>query len=270
MKKMIVVALLMAALHSFTNAQELFVYTEPASNMPKGGVGVRLTNMLMQRQRDGQLQYNLLPEATVGISKMLMLRAEAISSNNRDRFTADGVSLYAKYRFLSKDEVQRHFRMAAFGRVSYITSPIHQQEIETAMYNSGYEGGLVATQLLHKLALSSSVSYERAMNNGSQNKFHHKKYANAVNYSLSAGRLMLPRQYKNFNQTNLNGMVELLGQYNPGLQRSYLDIAPSVQLIFNSRLRVDAGYRQQLYSGLQRMSKNSFLLRLEYNFFNVF
>ena len=134
--------------------------------------------------------------------------------------------------FFSNDEVQRHFRMAAFGRASYNTSPIQQQEIETAMYNSGFEGGVVATQLLHKLALSSSVSYERAMDNGSQNKFHHKEYANAVNYSLSAGRLILPKHYKNFNQTNLNLMVELLGQYNPGLQRSYLDVAPSVQFYF--------------------------------------
>ncbi|RYD89747.1 MAG: hypothetical protein EOP54_25125 [Sphingobacteriales bacterium] len=86
-----------------------------------------------------------------------MLRGEAIAGNTRGRFTTDGASLYAKYRFLSNDEVQKHFRMAVFGRASYITSPIYQQEIETAMYNSGFEGGIVATQLLHKLALSSAI-----------------------------------------------------------------------------------------------------------------
>ena len=267
---MVLAVMLTATLHLYTTAQELFVYTEPASNTPKGGLSFRLTNMLMQRQRNRHFQYNVLPEATVGISKKLMLRADGILGTNRSRFVADGVSLYAKYRFLSNDEVQRHFRMAAFGRASYITSPIRQQEIETAMYNSGYEGGLVATQLLHKVALSSSVSYERALDNGSQHKFRYKENANAVNYSLSAGRLMLPKQYKSFNQTNLNLMVELLGQYNTGLQHSFLDVAPSVQLIFHSRFRIDAGYRQQLYSDMRRMSKNSFLLRFEYNLFNVF
>jgi hypothetical protein len=262
--------LLTAVLQHVAIAQELFVFTEPASNMPKGLVGGRLTNILMGQQMHGKYQYNLLPEVMIGVSKKLMLHAEAMLSNRGNNFSADGGSLYAKYRFLSKDDVQQHFRMAAFGRVSYNNSPIMQQDIETAMYNSGFEGGLVATQLLHKVALSSTVSYERATNNGGQHVHTDRADAHALNYSLSGGKLMLPKHYKSFGQTNLNLMVELLGQYNTGLQKSYLDVAPSVQFIFNSRWRLDAGYRQQLYSGLQRMSKNSFLLRLEYNFFNVF
>jgi hypothetical protein len=271
MKRRIMALLLLAAGCRFAAAQELFVYTEPASNMPKGSLGFRATNMGMQRQYDGRYQYFLLPEATIGISKKWMLRIEGVASNNRDRFTLDGASLYTKYRFWSQDRVQRHLRMAAFGRASYITSPIHhQQEIETTMLNSGYEGGLVVTQLLHKLALSVAASYERALDNGSRYKFPNQQNAHVLNYSLSAGRLLLPKQYKNYQQTNLNLMVELLGQYNVGFQRSYLDAAPSVQFIFNSRWRVDAGYRQQLFGGLQRMANNSFLLRAEYNFFNVF
>ncbi|MEI2708153.1 MAG: hypothetical protein V9E96_03940 [Chitinophagaceae bacterium] len=31
--------------------------------------------------------------------------------------------------------------------------------------------GLIATQLLHKIAISASISFEKAMDNGSNNKF---------------------------------------------------------------------------------------------------
>ena len=137
------------------------------------------------------------------------------------------------------------------------------------MYNSGYKGGVVATQLLHKTALSSSVSYGQALNNGTEHHIESTKYR-AVDATLSVGRLVLPKQYKNFKQTNLNLMLELLAQYNTGLQKSYIDVAPSVQLIFNSRWRIDGARRKQLYGNLQRISNNSFLVRLEYNFFNVF
>jgi hypothetical protein len=270
MKKMVMAALLIVALHRHAAAQELFVYTEPASNMAKGAVGMRLTNSFMRQQASSGYQYSLLPEVMVGLSKNWMLHAEGIFSNRSGSFAADGASLYTKYRFLSRDEVQRHFRMAAFGRLSINNSPLLQQEVDLSMYNSGYEGGITATQLLHKLALSTSVSYRQATNNGNGHVLASSAVGRTINYTASAGQLVLPRHYTHFGQTNLNLMAELLGQYNTGLSRSYLDVAPSIQLIFNSRWRVDAGYRQQLYGGLQRMAKNSFLLRLEFNFFNVF
>jgi len=44
-------------------------------------------------------------------------------------------------------------------------SPIAIDEINLEDDNSGIQAGLVATQLLHKLALSASVNYNRAFNN---------------------------------------------------------------------------------------------------------
>jgi hypothetical protein len=57
--------------------------------------------------------------------------------------------------------------------------------------------------------------------------------------------------------------VEVLGQTLGGNGRSYLDIASALQFIFNSQLRIDAGYRQQLYSSMYRTSPNGFLVRFE-------
>jgi hypothetical protein len=79
----------------------------------------------------------------------------------------------------------------------------------------------------------------------------------------------LPRKYENYNQVNVNIYAELLGKENPGYSQSYLDIAPAVQLIFNSVFRVDFSYRTPLYNSMIRTTQNTYLVRLEYNLFNV-
>jgi hypothetical protein len=75
--------------------------------------------------------------------------------------------------------------------------------------------------------------------------------------------------YNSYEQTNLNLMLEMPGQVNLGNGKMYLDLAPSIQLIFFSQLRVDAGYRFPVVNKLQRMADRGFLLRLEYNLFSV-
>lgn len=207
----------------------------------------------------------------VGVSKNLMMSADIFLSNRSETLRAEGGSIYAKYRFLSNDVVQKHFRMAAFGRISYNNSDIHQEEISMYGHNTGVELGVVATQLLRKVALSSSVSFLDAGNNGGNNKFvYGQTNSRAVNYTFSIGKLMLPKEYKNYRQTNLNVMVEFLGQANIGSGKYYADIAPSVQMIFNSQSRVDIGYRKELGSTLIRTAPNGFFIRLEYNLFNAF
>lgn len=249
-------------------AQELFVYTEPASNMPAKSIGARVTNTWMKETATGKTNYHLLPELMLGINKQWMFHTEGFISNRNGKLSAEGMGFYTKYRFLSVDNVHSHFRMAGFARYSFNNSDIHQEEIETNAHNSGYELGAIATQLLNKVALSTSVSYEKAVDNGNGNKFPVAQSNHAVNYTLSVGKLMLPKEYKNYNQLNLNIMVELLGQ-TLGNGKSFLDFAPAAQLIVNSQARIDFSYRKQLYSDVLRTAPNGFLLRLEYTFFNV-
>ena len=138
-------------------------------------------------------------------------------------------------------------------------------------HNSGFETGIIATRLLKKVALSTSVSYLDASDNGKGNKFvYGSENGRAINTSFSIGKLMLPKEYKDFRQTNLNLMVEFLSQVNMGSGRYYFDIAPAVQLIVNSQSRIDVGYRKELTGSLLRTAPNGLFIRIEHNLFNAF
>ncbi len=251
-------------------AQELFTYTEPASNMAAKSIGLRLNNYFMPERHTSIINYHLVPEIMIGVSRKLMMHGDVFLSNRNKTFSAEGGSVYGKYRFYSSDEVQRHFRMAAYGRYSFNNSDIHQEEINLYGHNSGFEAGIMATQLLHKVALSTSVSLVKAINNANYKFLYGNHNSKALNYTFSVGKLLLPKEYKDYNQTNINGMIELLNQYNLGSGKYYMDIAPSVQAIFNSVARVDIGYRQQLGNTLYRTAPNGLFIRLEYNIFNVY
>ncbi len=251
-------------------AQELFVFTEPASNMAAKSIGARLDNTFAKNDRTKNTVYTLAPEVMLGISKHTMLHVGAYFSNATGNFKTDGAAVYLKYRFYSIDDVHDHFRMAAFGRLAVNNNNIDQYAVTLGRQNSGYEGGIVATRLISKVALSATASFVHAMDNGSNKFIFNDKWRNAANYSLSVGKLMLPKEYTSYKQVNMNFMLELLGQTNLYKGYSYLDMAPSVQFIFNSRMRLDLGYRFAMIKKLPRYDEQSGLVRLEYNFYNVF
>jgi hypothetical protein len=130
-------------------------------------------------------------------------------------------------------------------------------------------GGLVMTQLLHKLALSATSDVTHAMDNIS-NPLSPNAARNQLGYTFSAGYLLLPVNYTDYKQTNLNIYTEFIGKSNLDGKGSYLDIAPAIQLIFNSRTRVDIGYRKQITGNLLRISETGYLIRIEHNLFNAF
>ena len=267
MRKLLIVVTLF--LIQGISAQELFVVTEPASNVPAGSLGVRFGQSIFKEQMQSGYNYHVMPEITLGINKNLMVRTSMFVSNRSSQLVAEGASFYTKYRFLSTDDLHSHFRMAAFGRYSFNNSDIHQEQLEIMGQNTGFETGIVATQLIKKLAISTSVSYEKAFDNKPDYKFPVAQSDNATNYTLSFGRLMYPKKYTTFKQTNINTMVEFVGQTLNGNGKSYLDIVPSIQFIINSQARIDVAYRQELYSSMLRSAPNGFYLNFEYNFFNI-
>jgi hypothetical protein len=247
-------------------AQELYVNTEPASNMAAHSLGIRLENQGFTSQG---FKNRTTLEMMYGATGKLMVHASAyVSDFYQQRQHLEGGSVYGKYRFLSIDTVQSHFRGAIFGKASISSNPFNTQEIALEGDNSGLQGGLIFTKLIHKLALSSSASYLRAFDN-SGNAPSIAGAKNAVAYSLSAGYLLLPKSYTSYKQVNVNVYAELLGKSNPGYAQSYLDVAPAVQFIFNSVCRLDLSYRAPLFNSMDRFSKNMYLVRFEYNFFNL-
>jgi hypothetical protein len=265
--KTILLAFCLMALACTAFGQELYVNTEPASNMAAKSLGIRLENQGFFKP---EYKNRTTLEAMYGASGKLMLHGALYASDfyqPKQRF--EGGSFYAKYRFLSKDTVQAHFRGAVFGKAAINRNPYTMQEIALEGDNTGLQGGIVFTQLLHKLALSGSASYLRGLNNPGNNGAHIMGAKDAVAYTLSAGYLLLPKNYHDYKQVNVNIYAELLGKTNPGYGQSYLDVAPAVQFIFNSVCRLDISYRTPVYNQMQRNSANMYLLRFEYNFFNL-
>lgn len=256
---------------NFVYAQELYVYTEPASNVPANSLGVRLTQQWVLGQVPDGIGHQVAPELVWGVSSKWMLHSEFFFNKRNNNLRAEGASLYTKYRFYSEDDVHKHFRMAAFARMAYNSGVIMQPSIELNGGNSGYEAGIIATKLVNRVALSGSASFIHATNNRPSEKYRmNDVHRNAMAYSLSVGKLLLPTEYNSYDQTNLNLMFEFLGQSNFGSGYSYIDAAPSLQLIFKSRMRLDLGYRFALINELKRPVPGMFLLRFEYNLFNLF
>ena len=260
-------AVLLLCLTMESRSQELYVFTEPASNMPAKSLGLRVTN---EGIFTGKGMKRTIPELMLSFNKELMVHAQGFLSDMDGKYRLEGGSLYAKYRFFSVDNMQSHLRMAAFGRVSTSKRPVYSDDINLEGDNSGIQGGVVVTQLLHKLALSGSLSYAKSFDRQSQVIANTPQPDQMIGYSLSSGYLVLPFKYKNYNQPNFNVYFEILGKTNPDNGRSYLDFAPALQLILNSRTRVDLGYRFQVSGNMNdRFLKNMYLLRAEFNFFNV-
>jgi hypothetical protein len=253
------------------NAQELFTYTEPASNMATKSIGLRLNNTFMKERSSAEYNYHLIPEVMWGVSRKVMIHADAFLSNRDHRFAAEGGSVYLKHRFYSQDEVHSHFRMAAYTRLAFNNSDIHQPAIDLYGHNSGYEVGVIATKLINKVAISAGSAFLHATDNGRANKFmYDNKSRNAISYNLSLGKLVLPKEYISYDQVNLNIMLEMLGQTNPAIRKSFIDLAPSLQLIIQSKIRIDLGYRFAILDDLERTASDGYLLRLEYNIFNAY
>lgn len=269
--KLVAVATLLA-LSTGAKAQELFVFTEPASNMPSKSVGVRITNEGIFNK--GAMN-RTIPEVMIGFNKNLMAHIQGFFSDMDGKYRLEGGSIYGKYRFLSADGTRQHLRAAVFGRLSTSKRPVYTQDINLEGDNKGWQGGLIVTQLLRKLALSGTVSYARAFNTDQSATGHAGMEGlplsdQMIGYSISSGYLVLPVVYKNYNQPNFNVYLELLGKTNPVNGTSYLDAAPAIQAIINSRTRIDLGYRFQVSGDMAgRYTKNMYVVRAEFNFFNI-
>jgi hypothetical protein len=293
MKKYLFLFSCMLLLSVSLSAQELFPNTEPASNVPKGALGVRVFNETYQEVnqiRDMfalKLMYGLLPRlsiyATVSesnhhgvdfppnlVSHTHSGKQSIFSTGNFQRglvypYQFNGVDLYAKYRFLSRDGEHSHLRMALYGEWSNVNVAHDEAEPKLMDDTKGYGGGLITTVLQNHLAVSLTAGF---IIPGDYEGFSPDllggpmvptvlSYGRAIQYDLSIGYLLYPAHYANYDQPNVNVYLEFLGkdyeaatvvQYGdknvpiqtPLLQAgNYVEIHPGVQLILHSKTRFD-------------------------------
>jgi hypothetical protein len=185
----------------------------------------------------------------------------------------NGVNVYAKYRFLSRDGLGTHFRAAAYAEYGFLKVPHDEAEPNLLDDTRGFGGGLIATWLHQRFAASLTTgiilpgSY-RGLTPDWQQQLPgvptEVRYGRAFNYSLSLGYLLFPRQQKDYSQTAFSLYCEFLGKSHgaariffdnlgaPGtpyevsgagvevLRRNwYLEVHPSIQAVIASNLRID-------------------------------
>lgn len=272
------------------HAQELFPLSEPASNIPKGVLGVRLFSEAYQEVN--QLRNMTALRLMYGVTPKLSVYLTGIASNHHGRkmpvefpfhntpergayypYKFNGAHLYAKYRFLSLDGENNHFRMAGYVEGTLVKTTHHETEPDLEMGdNTGIGGGLISTYLKNKFAVSltAGVILPAAYKGFSPDPIEglpdvpvRVQYGKALAYSLSFGYLLFPRKYSNYDQVNVNLYLELHGKafeaakvdlfygmsnqyflaqsrYPAALQKGYyVDISPGIQVILKSNLRID-------------------------------
>ncbi len=254
----------------FGFAQELYVFSEPASNMPARSISLKGTARFPYSKATNQYRQRYMPEIMFGINKNWMVHVTtSFSDFHFNNLRHDGGRLYAKYRFLSNDEVHRHFRMAVFADAAFTRIPYTYQEVNLEGDNDGAQLGLIATQLVNKTAVSVTAAYTRVFAPKSEHQEHLKRSLHMLNYSLSAGQLLLPKEYTDYRQTNLNVYVELMGSKALDSHHYGVDLAPALQVIFNSNTKVNIGYRFQLKSNMTRVGENMLQVAIERTLLNA-
>lgn len=291
---------LLMLLAGTVHAQELFPLAEPASSVPKGALGIRAfaegyrEDGLLRNITGLKLLYGITPRLSVYLSGTMSdyhertlpfdLIAHSHTGSRSVGSTAtpatgvaypeifNSADVYAKYRLLSRDGQNRHFRMAAYAEGSYVAVPSHEAEPELLVHTSGFGAGLISTYLRGHFAASLAGGFilPAAYRGNATDRFGGiypttVQYGNAVNYSLSFGYLLFPQQYRSYDQTNWNLYLELTGKTygaaaisqkdgpapdalpipvsvtTPALSSgSYLDIDPGIQCIIRSVYRIDA------------------------------
>jgi hypothetical protein len=241
--------------------------------MPAHSVSAKLGAMFEKHRHTGRLMQRYSPEVMLGLNKNLMVHgAVTFADMHSTNLRGESVRLYAKYRFLSNDAVHRHFRMAAFALGNYSRMLSAFNEINLMGDQSGVQAGIIATQLYNKLALSATVSHVEVLHKNRWQKDRPDTYAwQAVQYSLSAGYLLLPFRYQSYDQTNVNLYAELLGSRNLGTpaESYFLDLAPSVQFIFSSTAKLNVGYRFQVTGNINRLANRSVMVSYEHIFLSA-
>ncbi len=274
--------ILFLLIHTYIiSAQELYINSEPASLIPKGTKVVRLTNsniFLDGSNIMGSISnaFIVTPSLSYGLSKKIMVSGSFQFTNKpyeqdmMPNFGFNGFKLYSKQRILTTDKDKYHTRLSSFIKYSYHENKFMKDNLDLELQDTGFELGLIGTQLIKKLAISITSGFTRISNidekftQGTTVKWQ-KTNVNTFKNSISAGYLLFPRKYKSYNQTNFNIYLEyitntIITKDFPSRYNKFSStLAPGIQFILLSRSRLDFSYKLR-----NREMPEEFLIKLTY------
>ena len=258
--------ILFLLIHTYIiSAQELYINSEPASLIPKGTKVVRLTNsniFLDGSNIMGSISnaFIVTPSLSYGLSKKIMVSGSFQFANKpyeqdmMPNFGFNGFKLYSKQRILTTDKDKYHTRLSSFIKYSYHENKFMKDILDLELQDTGFELGLIGTQLIKKLAISITSGFTRISNidekftQGTTVKWQ-KTNVNTFKNSISAGYLLFPRKYKSYRQTNFNIYLEyitntIITKDFPSRYNKFTStLAPGIQFILLSRSRLDFSYK---------------------------
>ena len=278
-----------------SQGQELFILNEPASSVPKGVLGVRAFSQNYKEYSTTRSLHAL--RLMYGATSKLSIMATASFSNHHDRklpkdlinhthvgsqtnyYTAaikrgvrypylfNGIYVFAKYRFLTRDDQNKHFRMAAYADWSSVGVAHDEAEPSLMDDTGGYGFGIISTWLKNRFSASLTTGFIKPNAysetqpdfSGGPDLPTRIQYGNAIKYNLSIGYRLYPRKYEGYQQVNWNLYVEFTGKtydaatviqngteitaHTIALKKgSYVEINPGIQRIINSNTRIEFSY----------------------------
>ncbi|HMS63762.1 MAG TPA: hypothetical protein PKD83_00755 [Ignavibacteria bacterium] len=256
-------------------SQELYIVSHPAASLSKNRIEFR--NIVMGYE-NFQYYHNSF-ELNYGILGNLTLYNSVFYTLDKGYEFLGNYEGSVRYRFHDIDKKNYHVRMAAQSavvvpvnsnpvvgdKVEYELHPGHkvsfynfQNDITVPSVdfhttdNFIFKNDLIITNLIQKFSITGEMGYNI---NIPKNDF---KFGNYIDWSLAMGYLLLPREYKNFNDVNVNLYSESKAYYfekneflgtdvtNSGGFR--LDTYLGIQAIFFSSLMTELSYKIPLYS----------------------
>jgi hypothetical protein len=213
-------------------SQELFPTYQPASTLSKGVLNIKFSYRYFEEQTSKRPKHWTSAQVIYGLTSKVTLQAELGFSNHHyttfgdnlskyfynhhltsyqaASFKTEGVRLYLKYRFLSIDAYQKHFRAAIFTEGSY--SFVAHDEAEPILNtdNTGYGGGVIATYLNKKYSVSFTGGGIIPLVYKQKDQPFIFETGNAYYLTSSFGYRLFPVSYKSYEDINVNVYFEMM------------------------------------------------------------
>ncbi|MBS1519020.1 MAG: hypothetical protein JSS91_13110 [Bacteroidetes bacterium] len=250
-------------------SQELYIVSKAAASLSKDRVEIR--NNVMSY--DNFKYYHNSFELNYGILGNLTLYNHIYYTTETGNKFFGNYEAELRYRFLNIDRKNAHFRMA-FQTAALIpvnAQPIVGDQVEYELHpghivkfynfvqditvpsidfhttdNYTFSNSLIGTYLVNKFAATVEMGYNV---NVAKKDF---KFGNYYNWNLALGLLVLPREYKSYNDVNINVYSESKAYYFE--KNKFLGSA-----IVNS-----GGFRLDTYLGVQAIFLSSIMAELSY------
>lgn len=256
-------------------SQELYIVTHPAANLSKNRLEFR--NIIMGY--DNFQYYHNSFALNYGLLGNLTLYNDIYYSLDEGNTFFGNYEFAARYRFLDSDKKNYHLRYAVQsgvvipvnakpivnGEVEYELHPGHKVKLYNFINditvpsvdfhttdNYTIRNDLIVTNLIKKFAVTGEMGFNI---NLPKSDF---KFGNYFDWSLSFGYLLIPKEYKSYDDVNVNLYMEnkayyfyknkFLGTdiYNSGGFR--LDTYLGIQSIFFSSLMIELSYKIPIHS----------------------